>query len=153
MQYCLSNGRIVVNLYCWLVVTYYTILPISRKSASSLYHTSQFHWFREIRLRRSPFYSCSDLFGLSSDHQDGDGNRRYFNGSKKLLMHKIRRLHVLCQHLLWFEHYRKYRSFIVWIRINHKGRMATQTTKLYRQQLITGSNITHVNFMNFLLGE
>ena len=24
LQYCLNNGRIVVNLYCWPVVTYYT---------------------------------------------------------------------------------------------------------------------------------
>ena len=114
LQYCLYNGRIVVNLYCWPLVTFYT-----RKSASWLYHTSQFLWCREIALHRSPFYS-SDLFGSSSDHQDGNGKWRYFNGSTKLLLHKIRR-HVLCQHLLWFEHYRKYRSFIVWIRINHKG--------------------------------
>ena len=64
LQYCLYNGRIVVNLYCWPLVTFYTRLL--RKSASSLYHTSQFHYCREIALRRSPFYS-SDLFGSSSD--------------------------------------------------------------------------------------
>ena len=39
------------------MVTYNTrlILPILRKSESSLHHTSQFHWCSEIRLRRSYF--------------------------------------------------------------------------------------------------